>query len=281
MFCEILRVALGLSQDFPYTPTEEEWKFLYLMAYRQTLLGVAYNAIERLPKESQPPFLIALRWSRDAEAIRGKNILMNQEAAHYTQLFAEKGFRSAILKGQANARLYPDPFSRQPGDIDIWVPGGYDKIKKLLQDIGIKDFKVHGPSTLHLGFSSLNDIEIEVHTRPTVKLAYKNKNFQNILLSELEKTEYTPEHFYVPSIKFALLMQMVHLREHILSNGLGFRHYMDYFILLKHSTQADRNYAWMQIKKIGMKRVCASIMWILEQIFNLSQDKMLCPPEKK
>ena len=39
----------------------------------------------------------------------------------------------AILKGQANARLYPDKFSRETGDIDIWVEGGRESVLALLQ----------------------------------------------------------------------------------------------------------------------------------------------------
>ena len=35
-------------------------------------------------------------------------------------------YQTAILKGQANARLYPDKHARQPGDVDIWVEGGLD-----------------------------------------------------------------------------------------------------------------------------------------------------------
>lgn len=280
MFCKILRVALGLSQDFPYTPTEEEWKFLYLMAYRQTLLGVAYNAIERLPKESRPPLLIALRWSRDAEAIRGKNILMNQEAAHYTQLFAEKGFRSAILKGQANARLYPDPYSRQPGDIDIWVPGGYDKIKKMLQDIGIKDFKDKGPEFYHFEFTSPSNIHIEVHYKPAGNIRIKNDDFQKVLINELVKESLTPEGFNTPNIRFALLMQLAHIHKHTLNSGIGFRHFMDYFFLLTHSTDADRKFAWEYAKKFGMQYICAAIMGVLKHIFALPHEKMLCNPSK-
>ena len=39
------------------------------------------------------------------------------------------------LKGQANARLYPDKLSRQPGDIDLWVEGGYKSVvEDWLQD---------------------------------------------------------------------------------------------------------------------------------------------------
>jgi hypothetical protein len=32
-----------------------------------------------------------------------------------------KDFDACVLKGQGNALLYPDPLSRTPGDIDIYV----------------------------------------------------------------------------------------------------------------------------------------------------------------
>ena len=63
--------------------------------------------------------------------------MIYQEAARVTQLFVEQGLPSAVLKGPANARLYPDPLSRHGGDIDICVPGGYDKVKQLLIDTGL------------------------------------------------------------------------------------------------------------------------------------------------
>ena len=35
-----------------------------------------------------------------------QNVLMNKEAARLTRIFEDAGHRTAILKGQANARLY-------------------------------------------------------------------------------------------------------------------------------------------------------------------------------
>ena len=255
------------------------------MAHRQTLLGVTYTAITRLPKESQPPFRQTLLWARDAEAIRGKNRLMNQEAARYTQLFAERGFKSAILKGQANARLYPDPFSRLPGDIDIWVPGGYEKVLNLLQDLKIPNLKHLEPEFHDIEFSNENKIHIEVHHRPSstsleIRLNRTNEEIQKILLSELENVTLTPEGFYTPSIRFALLMQLPHLYKHALFSGVSLRQYMDYYMLLMHSTEEDRRFTWDFVKKIGMEKGCAAIMDVLEHVFKLPQEKMLCEPNK-
>lgn len=281
MFCKLLRVALGLSQDFPYTPTEQEWQSLFTMAQQQSVLSVVYNAFARLPEESRPPRQLRLRYAAFVESKRGRNLLMNQDAARYTRLFEERGCRSVILKGQANARLYPDTLSRQAGDIDIWVPGGYDKVKQLLIDTGLILDDDHSPKVFrHIGFKNENGIEVEVHHRPSENL-FRNREFQEVLLAEFENSTLTPEGFYAPSIRFALIMQLQHLYYHYTSEGVGFRHLMDYFVLLTHSTEADREFAWAKIKRFSLGHACAGVMWVLGKVFALPREQMLCPPDKR
>lgn len=280
VFCRLLQVALGVTHDFPYTPSDVEWLSLFQMAKQQCVLGVAYHAIPLLPQSSRPPRRIVLNWSGVAETVRGVNRLINQEAARYTSLFAERGLRSAILKGAANARLYPDPLSRHGGDIDIWLPGGYDSVEKLLLDMGaISEGKILDKIKHHIGFNSENNIRIEVHHRP-VKLLYCNKKSQNVLMAELENLTLTPEGFYSPSIRFALVMQLEHLYRHCV-DGVGLKQYMDYFILLMHSTVDDRSFAWQLVQRFRLVHACAAIMWVLEKVFALPRGLMLCPPDEK
>ena len=282
VFCNLLRVTLGLSHEFPYNLSDKDWNMLFLMAKQQTLLGVVYNAFSQLPKESQPSRLIAIRWSGAAEMVRGVNRLMNQEAARYTNLFKEKGIKSVILKGQANARLYPDPLSRQAGDIDIWIPGGYEGVARLLLEMGLiseksfVDDKIH-----HIGFRNENNIEIEVHHKASSDILFRNKEFQELLLEEIDNAMLAPEGFYVPSIRFALLMQLVHLQHHFFYGGLGLRQYTDYYMLLKHSTESDREYVWKCIKRFGLGCACSAVMGLLEIVFELPREQMLCAPSKK
>lgn len=281
IFCKLLRVALGLSQDFPYTPTEQEWQSLFTMAQQQSVLSVVYNAFARLPEESRPPRQLRLRYAAFVESKRGRNLLMNQDAARYTRLFEERGCRSVILKGQANARLYPDPLSRQAGDIDIWVPGGYDKMRQLLIDTGLISEDEQSPRVFrHINFRNENGIDIEVHHRPA-DVSFRNKEFKEVLLTEFENSTLTPEGFYAPSIRFALIMQLQHLYHHCKWEGMGFRHYMDYFVLLTHSTEADREFAWAKIKRFSLGHACAGVMWVLGKVFALPREQMLCPPDKR
>lgn len=164
-----------------------------------------------------------------AEAIRGMNRRMDEVASRYTRLFAERGFRSVVLKGQANARLYPEPLSRQSGDIDIWVPGGYDKVERLLLDMGlILEGRDLYRVSHHIGFRDASGIEIEVHHRPA-EVPFRNAEFQETLLAEFENSAPVPEGFCVPSVRFALLMQLEHLYYHCVHEGVGLRHFMEEF----------------------------------------------------
>lgn len=281
VFSKLLLVALNPLDEFPYRPNDEEWKTLFFMAKQQSVLGIIYKAISLLPAEQRPPRVLYIRLSMLAESVRGRNCQMNQESARYTQLFAKQGFKSVILKGQANAQLYPDPLSRQAGDIDIWIPDGFDRVKQLLLDMGLisKLQKSHKFSH-HIGFRNENGIEIEVHHRPA-DVPFRNNDFQMVLLTEFENSTLTPEGFYAPSIRFALLMQLVHLYKHCRSEGVGLRHYMDYFVLLTHSTEADREYVWTNVKRFKLVKVCAAIMWVIGEVFELQPELMLCPPDEK
>ncbi|MBR6943396.1 MAG: nucleotidyltransferase family protein [Fibrobacter sp.] len=282
LFCKLLRVALGLSHEFPNNLSDNDWNALFLMAKQQTLLGVLYNAFSQLPKESLPSRVVAIRWSGAAEMVRGVNRLMNQEAARYTQLFNKKGVKSVILKGQANARLYPDPLSRQAGDIDIWIPGGYDSVARILLEMRLISEKLFVDDKIHhIGFRNENNIDVEVHHKASSDILFRNKEFQELLLNEIDNVTLAPEGFYVPSIRFALLMQLVHLQHHFFYGGLGLRQYMDYYILLRHSTESDREYVWKCIKRFGLRYACSAVMGVLEKVFELPHEQMLCAPSKK
>ena len=280
----LLRLGLGALQadvDFPQQLEPEEWTRLYSLAKQQSVLGIAFAGVERLPKESRPPMPFLLRWATEVEAIRGMNTLMNREAHRLTQLFENVGRKNAILKGQANARLYPDPGLRQSGDIDIWVEGGRDSINKMLVEMGLvsaKDLE-YGRFLHHAHLERNKDgIMAEVHYRPASGNPYKSRGLQDFLNNEILNAELVPEGFYAPSIKFALVMQLSHLQQHFYNGGLGFRQYIDYFVLLKNSTVEVRREVSGVMKSLGMLRACSAVMWVLQQVLGLERDLMLCAP---
>lgn len=284
-----MRIALGHgdgTHSFFENLSKNDWLSIYALAKRETVLGITYAGISKLPKKLCPPFELALIWANDAETYRGLNRLLNETAVQLTNRFDTEGVRSAILKGQANARLYPDPLLRQPGDIDIYVPGGKSQVQKLLHRMGLLDsaeknvdFTLHH---FHLP-KTPEGVSIEVHYKP-VKPVLGNplcaRAMQHFLREEALKAERVPEGFFAPSIPFALIMQLSHLQQHFFSTGVGLRQFADYYVLLQHSTEEERKQAMQLIHRFHMQKVCSAVMWVLETVFHLGKNGQLCAPRK-
>ena len=288
-FFALLRLGLGMKGQTPsgISLTPEEWSALYDMAVRQSVLGVAYAGIQCLPKDAQPPMELAFQWASEAEAIRGHNRLVNGVAARLTELFAAEGRRSAILKGPANARLYPDPDMRQCGDIDIWVEGGRTEIESLLLKKGllhVPDTSVPRPESSHHFHlpEPIDGVEVEVHFRPSSgnQNPFSNARLQKFLESELENLVQTDAGFWSPSVRFALVMQLAHIQRHFLTSGIGLRQLLDYLVLLKHSSAADRDCVSSRLRYFGLNRTAGALMWILHYGLGVSSSLLLCKPHR-
>jgi hypothetical protein len=53
-FYKLLRLSLGLTQEFPIDVDADGWRRLYQTAIRQSLVGVCYQGVCLLPEGSKP-----------------------------------------------------------------------------------------------------------------------------------------------------------------------------------------------------------------------------------
>ena len=106
-----------------------DWQELYSFASKQALLGLCFEGIERLGKEypvklKQNPIgrELLMTWMGKAQQIRRQNMKVNAVASKLFSMLREDGLRCCILKGQGNALMYPNPYSRTPGSGDVTAP---------------------------------------------------------------------------------------------------------------------------------------------------------------
>lgn len=297
IFFRLLRQALG-GGDVTLSATDAEWHSLHEIARQQSLLGVVYTAASR----QKMPLPLLLEWTAEAEDIHGQNELQYREASRLTKLFDEEGRQTAILKGQANARLYPDKYNRQTGDIDIWVEGGKKSVMALLrkmgmmQDLSITEDDSHASVAYHHVHLPVNEhgVTVEVHFRPSPGNynPLTTRRLQRWLEKEIQNTTLTEEGFYVPSMRFALVMQLAHIQRHFFGQGLGLRQVCDYYMLLLNCNEEDRQVVKAQLRRLGLRRTAAALMWIIDRLFyadgedssnsgSAMKEWMLCPPDGK
>jgi len=284
----LLRLGLGTGGAATDVPalSAEDWERLYSMAGEQSVLGIAYAGIERLPKDAQPPMELAFQWASEAETVRGHNRLVNAEASRLTELFAAAGRKTAVLKGPANAMLYPDPLSRQCGDIDLWVEGGRESVlallkeKNLVADEGSLTKLYTAPHHVDLA-PGPDGIHVEVHFDPSSGNLnpFSNRRMMRFLAAEIAEAGEAPGGFCVPSMRFALVMQMSHIQRHFLEEGIGLRQVVDYYVLLRNSTEADRDEVAARLRAFGVSHMAGALMWVLGEKLGLERDRMLCRPD--
>ena len=284
----LLRLGLGTGGASTAVPalTPGDWDCLYRMAGEQSVLGIAYAGIERLPKDAQPPMELAFQWASEAETVRGHNRLVNAEASRLTELFAAAGRKTAVLKGPANAMLYPDPLSRQCGDIDLWVEGGRKSVLDLLKQknlvAGVHSLMMLYAAPHHVDLAPGPDgIHVEIHFEPSSgnKDPFANRRMMRYLAGEIAKAGMSPGGFCVPSIRFALVMQLSHIQRHFISTGIGLRQIVDYYVLLQNSTEADRAEVAARLRAFGLIHMAGALMWVLGEKLGLERNRMLCRPD--
>jgi len=285
MFMAMVKAAMTGS-ELRVKPTDDEWTQLFRMSKKHAVVGLVWSVVS----EHKMPMTLSVQWASEAEQIRGLNGLMNDEAARLTEAFRNWGIKTVILKGQANARLYNDPLVRQPGDIDIWVEGGKERVMELLIEMGFtqpQDLKGRNRRNLvnnHHVHLPTNDrgVDVEVHFRPSSgnHNPLTNKPLQRWLETEVKHVEETEDGFSVPLLKFALVMQLAHIQHHFLNSGVGLRQICDYYLLLKHSTADDRQEVKGLLNQFGLRRIGGALMWVLGEVFGLDNALMLCKPDK-
>lgn len=286
LFFELIQIGMGMREQLSRVPSGEEWQDLFVESKRQTVVGIAFEGIEKLPRQQCPPKEILFQWIGLCEHIKQRNVLMNQRVIEISEIFTQAGFRSCILKGQGNALMYPNPQSRTSGDIDIWVDGTQEEIYEFVRG---RCPDAHGQYQ-HIDFQIFEDVEIEVHFRPSRRNnpVYNRRLQQYYLQQREEQCRHVCKELdekgrvCIPTHDFNLVFQLSHIMNHFFVEGIGLRQLMDYYYLLRQGT-SDMECREFQrnIKRFGMKKFASSVMWVMKSVFDMDDQYLLVEPYEK
>lgn len=284
LFFALIRCGIGKGDSLPSTPGKEQWDELFDVACKQALQGIAYAGIERLPKEQRPYSELLIKWYHITLNIRKKNKELTRASILVSEKFEKEGFRNCILKGQGIAQYYPNPELRLPGDIDIWLEGGCNKVIGYVSNI-IPDCS---PTYHHVDFDVIAGLDIEAHYRPTWMYdPFNNRRLQRFFAersnNEFTHTIETSEGtLSVPTVAFNMVFIPVHIFRHLFTEGIGMRQILDYyFVLQQKESQAGRNAVVKALKEIGMLRFTQALMYVMQQMFALNEELMIVEPDEK
>ena len=219
------------------------WQQLYSFASKQALLGLCFEGIERLGKEypeelRQNPIgrELLMTWMGKAQQIRRQNMKVNAVASKLFSMLREDGLRCCILKGQGNALMYPNPYSRTPGDIDVWVNASREEITEYAK----KHFKLGDDIRYQHIETSVDGVPVELHFFPcTMNNPIYNTRLQkwfkrnaDLQCSNVVSLPDGIGEIAIPTTAFNVVYQLTHLYHHFFDEGIGMRQIIDYFLVV-------------------------------------------------
>ena len=239
----ILQYCLGYKRNISNVVASIDWQKQYSFVSKQALLGLCFDGIERLGKEYPEELKrnpigreLLMNWMRNAQQIRRQNVKVNAVAGKLFSMLREDGLRCCILKGQGNALMYPNPYSRTPGDIDVWVNASREDIT----DYAKTHFEIGDDIRFHHLETSFDGVPVELHFFPGImnnpiynaRLQKWFKRNADLQCSNVVSLPDGIGEIAIPTTAFNVVYQLTHLYHHFFDEGIGMRQIIDYFLVV-------------------------------------------------
>ena len=291
---DFLKYCLGAKSDVNKMIAGIDWQMLYSFAFKQALLGLCFDGIERLGKEypeelTQNPIgrELLMTWMGAAQQIRRQNMTVNVVASKLFSMLREDSLRCCILKGQGNALMYPNPYSRTPGDIDVWIDASRERIMEYAQ----KKFELEDDIRLQHLETSLDGVPVELHFFPCsmnnpIYHARLQKWFRrnaDLQCSHIVRLPDRAGDIAIPTTAFNVIYQLTHLYHHFFDEGIGMRQIIDYYYVVSMLNVNCEMLTWLpkDLKHLGLWKFAGAVMYVLHEALGLSEEKMIAPMDEK
>lgn len=291
LFFELIQVAIGVKTELSRLPSYREWKVLYDMAMKHSLVGVCFSGLQRLGADADTGFskinmneILYLTWMGMAAKIQYKNEVLNRQCIELQEKMTIARFKTCVLKGQGIALLYAEHLRglRQSGDIDIWLDGGFERVNAWVQKVSpTKLVNQH-----HVGLKVFDETEVEVHYHPINMInPWRQKRLKKFIREHEDEclTDTIDGKIHVPTNEFNLVFIMIHIFHHLFTEGVGLRQVMDYYFVLRASSEnhnGNDNIVRV-VRELGLERFASALMYVMQMVFGMDEQLMLCKPNAK
>lgn len=283
LLIELLRAEIN-STAFPASTAivPDEWQQIFRDSKRHGVTTLTLNSISRLPDGMLPPTQLLATWIAEAERTRRANIRVNNAIHSLQEAMRHHGLPApTIMKGQGIAALYPDPMSRQPGDIDICLSGHRPAMLKTF--IRENNLKVKGSPDRSRHFI-WQGVEVEIHPRLLDIHAPASLRRLKTELSLEPRTGISihtdPDsgaktEIRVPTPEINLLLLSAHILKHAMARGIGLRQICDLAVASRQlSPMVDRQLMQRAIDAAGLARWTNRIYSLLHFRLGLPADAL-------
>ena len=152
--------------------------------------------------------------------------------------------------------MYPNPYSRTPGDIDIWVEGEDKRVISFVRSISPHEKACYH----HIEFPSYKGVEVEVHYRPSFLLCFWHNRKLQKYYERVKEQQFSHRvmlgeqgEIAIPTAEFNLIFQLTHIYSHLMNEGIGLRQLVDYYYVLCDFYKVYQNFSKTHPSSLTLK----------------------------
>ncbi|MBE6529806.1 MAG: hypothetical protein E7680_04295 [Ruminococcaceae bacterium] len=243
--------------------SEKEWKAFIAESFYQAVGVLAFSLCE--PFMDRVPSDLYSHWNRAIIKTMGRN---RNVATAQNELVALLGNRPyLILKGLASAAYYPNSTLRDFGDVDFLVEEKRQtEISELLCSNG---YQSEGEGNDHHIVFKKPFCHLELHREPPGipggaagdKIrSFFGKILETAVLQTLD-ADYLHAVFRAPASEMHGLILLLHMQHHMLEEGLGLRHLLDWGFYV---AKTEKEPFWQEallplLKEVGLLTFAAAM----------------------
>lgn len=278
-FFAILRAGLWdkLDNEFIFQP-DVDWAKIMHMAMEQTCLGIAFDGLRHL-QSCKPDKKLLIQWFSYVQRIEHSNFVQNRAIVSILSNYRKENIEPVLLKGQSVAIYYDNPSHRQPGDIDLYFPDGYERANALAESW---TGALKHEETIHHKSYTVKGIELENHKEYVLFYSKRNEERWGYVRNDLLKvcTESfllrlnNGEESYIKTFnpQMNAIYLYLHLQHHLLQTGIGLRQICDWACLWKkREKDIDKNLFLQIVDILPVKRCMTALTWIVVNYLGLDE----------
>ena len=227
-------VRKALNPDSPIeVPADTNWEEALDLAISQGVLGLCFEAVEKLPANQRPALEMLMQWYGHTEKQSLKYERTWAVARKLDRLWSAAGIHATVLKGRAIAQYYPVPSHRYSCDLDVFIKEDWGQACKLLEQKGVRlEHEVYKEVEF-----TLDGVYVECHRYITPirgnKYLQKVEHYLRSLLDSEPKVCFEGTTLACPPLMFTVMLYVEHALGDFQQGHLSLKHIVDWVVLRK------------------------------------------------
>lgn len=278
LFLELIRVAIGTQRSLSRKPNANEWKILYDMAKKQSLVGICFSGIQNLGADADDGFekiglpeMLYLKWMGMAAKTQQKWEQHERFIGRLADFYHRHGIDMMLLKGYGLSLLYKLKSNeneyenlcqlRNPGDVDVYLFGDWRKADDVVRkELGVEvrnDCEHH--TKFEIGGISVENHYDFVNTRIRRSSQKLERIFKELAEDKSNVIEVQGQKVILPSDKLNAIFLLRHCAGHFSSEGITMRNVLDWGLFMQSAKGLDWEWLWQLAKEYNMHRFLACL----------------------